>query len=63
MKQVLDLTKTYSLENKSKVLAVKLTPDESKYVTEIARRLGFTLSMFTREALQAHINRLSNDPS
>ena len=61
MKQVLDLTKTYSLENKSKVLAVKMTPDESRHVAEIARKFGFSLSMFTREALQAYIDKLLDD--
>jgi len=55
MNQVLDLTKTYSAEPKTKVLAVKMTNEESKYVAEIARGFGCTLSMFTREALQEHI--------
>jgi hypothetical protein len=57
MKQVLDLTKTYSPENRTKILAVKMTPDESKYVAEVARSMGHSLSMFTREALQEHITK------
>lgn len=61
MKQVLDLTKTYSKETKSKILAVRMTPDEHKFLEEIAHSSGCSLSIFTREALQSHINLLLSE--
>lgn len=58
MNQTLDLTKTYSAEPKTKVLAVKMTLEEHKHVEEVAHSLGCSLSIFTRKALQSHINNL-----
>jgi hypothetical protein len=53
----IDLTNTYSEQSRSKLLVIRLTTDESNYVSKLARSSGNTITSFTREALQFHIDR------
>jgi hypothetical protein len=54
----IDLNEACQRQVRSKILGVKMTPDEISFITSFAKGRGRNITTFTREALQAHIKHL-----
>ena len=55
------IAKTYSREARNKVLAIRVSSEEAKYVARIAHSFDYSISNLVREALENRINQLLSD--
>jgi hypothetical protein len=58
-KTAIDLTQVLLHQARTKLLGVRMTPDELDFIASFAYTKGHTIATFTREALQAHIDLLT----